>query len=92
MPQNKQVDVKKLVRSSVPAGFKMRYKHDHHPKKGHYIGTYAWLENSNGDLVAQGRAVVSKSDTPIRALGRHIAHERAIKQFRQLHVGTTTGG
>lgn len=47
----------------------------------HLDSTYAWLENSDGALVADACSFCNPKDTPNKKLGRCIAHNRCIKAY-----------
>lgn len=47
------------------------------------FATDAWLEDAQGYAVARGESVCNPKDTPIKKLGRSIAHNRCIKDFHK---------
>lgn len=46
-------------------------------------GCRAWLENGQGEVVQQATSVCNPKDTPVKKLGRVIAHNRCIKSFNK---------
>lgn len=79
-----KIDLSKLTLRPVPAGHTMRYLHHYKtPKHGpmKLLGTTAWLENAEGEMVGRAESWVRKGDTPIKKLGRIIAHNRCVKAF-----------
>lgn len=92
-----KIDVSKLEIMPVPSGHKIKYLHHYRPglRRIEYrmggevsipgplklIGTTAWLENAAGERVCGASSWVRKGDTPIKKLGRIIAHNRCIKAF-----------
>lgn len=95
--RNHKVDVSKLVFLPVPPGLRMKYKHHYtqenpvtvtklggtieveQPKK--LVSTLAVLEDEAGKELMEGYALVNPKDTPIKKLGRCIAHNRCIANY-----------
>ncbi len=53
-----------------------------------YMTVCRIIERDTGEEVAQGHAVCSKKDTPVRALGHGIALGRALKEFYTYFYGS----
>lgn len=50
------------------------------PKK--LYATSATLEDPNGNLICEAEAIVNPKDTPIKKLGRAIAHNRCMIKYK----------
>lgn len=97
MPKNIKIDTSKLTLLPVPRGLVMKYQHYYVPGPGAEIeivdgvrriigvkrldSTVAWLEDELGNNVCEADALVNPKDTPIKKLGRAIAHNRCIKKW-----------
>lgn len=89
-----KVDVSKLVLLPVPEGYTVRIKHYYTlgeegyngPKKLHM--TTAALLNPQGEVVREADALVNPKDTPIKKLGRAIAHNRLIIDYNKAQNAT----
>lgn len=82
-------EASKLVLLPVPAGHKIKYQHHYTDPEGvppKLYATSAWLENEAGERVAVAHSTVNPKDTPIKKLGRAIAHNRCIKEFEKSHA------
>jgi hypothetical protein len=89
--RNTKINKDKLVFNDVPPGHVVRYRHiyDLTKQESHdvgfprlLIGTSARLENLNdGRVVARADAICNPKDTPLKALGRCIAHNRVLDKF-----------
>lgn len=83
-----KIDTKNLTLRPVPAGHYIRYFHDYKIRKDKpkiYLGTVAVLFNDVGEEISSAVSKVHKGDTPIKKLGRAIAHNRCIKAFEKGH-------
>jgi hypothetical protein len=83
-----KVDTSKLKLLPVPEGLRIKYHHIYDdagtglfPPK--LIGTRAWLETTDHIALQNSEAYawVNPKDTPIKKLGRTIAHNRCIKEY-----------
>lgn len=104
---NRKIDISKLHLLPVPPGLKIKYQHHYirevldravymndEPRLGPpvLIGTEAWLENAEGERLAEGTAEVHFPDVPIKKLGKAIAHNRCIKAYlKNAPIAATTG-
>lgn len=72
---------------NLPNGYQLKRRHFHagnsskKQRHGHPYVTVSQIVNHAGEVVAEGRAICSRTDSPNKFIGRTLADARALEQF-----------